>query len=389
MKIVYSLPHPSHRLEMRGAGHIVRANALLAALEDLGCEIVRDQAAHDTSRQAVKTYRQVVKKLIPTPIALYLRDQARVAFGRRYGQSLVEVVRQHQPDVILQTHIAYSLSGKIATEATGVPMVLDDVAPSWEEVEYGAGSARLAKRLHQQVTQTARLCVAVSKPMQRVLVADGIAPEKLVTVPNGFDRDAFVQNTDSVAVREQLGIPSERVVLVFVGSFQPYHHVEWLVEAFAQIVPKHDVHLLLVGDGRQRDEITRLVQERNLVEQVTMTGAVAHRDVPRYVQAADIAVVPAHTEYADPMKLYEYMAAGRAIVAPNQEAITDVGADARDLLTFEPENVDGLANTLVRLVEDTSLRLRLGSQARLTIAEAHTWHNRAETLLAAMEKLCR
>ncbi|NDJ86457.1 MAG: glycosyltransferase, partial [Chloroflexi bacterium] len=177
MKIVYSLPHPADQLESSQAGHTVRARAILSALERRGHEIIRVQAAAgQQSQAAVSTYRSIVKKLLPRPIAMRLRDTARVAYSRRYAGRLIEALQQHRPDVILETHIAFTLAGKIASAETGIPLVLDDVAPPWEEEEqYGVGSRKLARQTYQEITHQARMLVAVSGAIRRLLIAEGLS----------------------------------------------------------------------------------------------------------------------------------------------------------------------------------------------------------------------
>lgn len=388
MKILYSLPHPSHRLDTKGAGHTVRANAILGALEALGAEVIRDQAAQEGSQAAAQTYRQLVKKLIPRPLAMQMRDRARVAFGKQYGERLTAAVQQHQPDVILQTHIAFSLSGQMASAATGVPLVLDDVAPSWEEQQqYGVGSQKLAKETHQTLMAQARLCVAVSGPMRRFLEEDGIAPEKLITVPNGIDERTFNADADGAAIRAQYGFDAKTVVIVFVGSFQPYHRVDLLLKALGLVETERDVRLLLVGEGRTRSEAEATAQRVGVADRVIFTGHVDYQRVPEHVAAGDIAIMPATNTYGNPMKVYEYMAMGKAVLAPNQDTITEIGTHTHDLYTFEPEDIESMAGALKVVIEADGLRGRLGEQAAKTIASEHTWTKRGQTLLAAIERV--
>lgn len=386
MKILYSLPHPAHRLDTEGAGHAVRAKAMLNALQAQGVTLVIDQAAQEGSQSAAKTYRQVVKNLLPKPFAMRIRDRARVTFSHQYGARLAEAVREHKPDVILQTHIAFSVAGKIASEQSGVPLVLDDVAPSWEEQQqYGVGSQKLAKYTHSEITGHARLCVAVSGAMRRFLIEDGIPDEKLIAVPNGIDATIFHPNINADDVRARYNISPDAVLIVFVGSFQPYHRVDLLLEAFSRVQSATPAHLLLVGAGREEPAAREHAAKLNLMARTTFSGHVDYRAVPQHIAAADVAIMPATNTYGNPMKVYEYMALGKAVLAPNQETITEIGTHGKDLLTFPPEDIPTMAATLAQVIDDAALRQRLGTQAAQTIAQAHTWEQRAQTLLSAIE----
>lgn len=402
MKIVYSLPHPADRLRSEEAGHMVRANAILNVLEQRGHEIVIVEAAAGSSEPessgagrdnpAVSAYRNVVRRFLPRRVAMWMRDNARVAFSRRYAFRLAEVVTRVQPDVILETHVAYSLGGKIASVQTGVPLVLDDVAPSWEEDHlYGTGSNRLAVTTHREVTGHASYMAAVSGAMKRYLIEDGIPEDRLVLISNGIEADAFRPDVDGSAHRERYGIPPEAVVIVFVGSFQPYHRVDLLLRAAAQLSEDlPPVRLLLVGGGKRLAEPRALAAELGLDDRTIFTGRVPYEDVAGYVAAGDIAIMPATNPYGNPMKVYEYMALGKAVVGPRQETITEIITEGEDGLLFEPEDVGAMADVLRQLVADAALRERLGQQAAAA-AQGHTWARRGavmeQTLQRAVEDL--
>ena len=394
MRIVYSLPHPADRLRSEEAGHMVRANAILRVLEQRGHEIVIVEAAAESvpsgdrrGNPAVSVYRNVVRRLLPRPVAMWMRDNARVAFSRRYAARLAEVVARVRPDVILETHVAFSLGGKIVSEQTGVPLVLDDVAPSWEEQHlYGTGSNRLAVATHREVTRHARYMVAVSGAMKRFLIEDGIPEDRLVLISNGIDAATFHPGVDGSSLRERYGISPEDVVIVFVGSFQPYHRVDLLLRAAAQLgddLPP--VRLLLVGGGKRVAEPQALAVELGLADRVIFTGRVSYEAVAEYVAAGDIAIMPATNPYGNPMKVYEYMALGKAVVAPRQETITEIVTEGQDGLLFEPEDVGAMADVLRQLVMDPALRDRLGQQAAVA-AQEHTWAQRGAVMEQVLQR---
>lgn len=386
MKIVYSLPHPADKLSSEQAGHTVRASAMLGELEKRGHQIFTIEAASGQGSQtAVKTYRTVVKKLLPRPIAMQMRDRARVAYGHRYGERLIEAVEKHHPDVILETHIAFSQAGQRASERTGCPLALDDVAPSWEEEQqYGVGAGKLAREIHRTVTGKASLLVAVSGVIRRLLTEDGIPDSKIVTISNGIDPSFFQSHSESV--RKRYRIPHDAVVILFVGSFQPYHRVDLLIEAFAKVKVNPPAHLLLVGEGQRTPEAKAAAERLGLMDKITFTGRIPYQEVAEYVTAGDVAVMPATNSYGNPMKIYEYMAQGKAVVAPNQETITEIVTHQHNAVLFQPENVDGLAAALQTVIEDANLRRKIAQQARID-ADSHTWAKRAEVLEHALEKI--
>ena len=388
LKILYSLPHPADRLNSGQAGHVIRASAMLAALEALGHTVLKLEAATESStKSAVGLYRNVVKKMLPRPLAMRLRDTMRIKHGRGYGNRLIEKIRQERPDVILETHIAFSLAGKNASEATGVPLVMDDVAPAWEEEQqYGVGLKNEARAIHKEVTGRAKLLVAVNATLRQYLIDEGQPAEKVIKVPNGIDGKAFRLGIDGRPVRAQYNIGPEKVVIVFVGSFQPYHRVDLLLRAFAKLPKPNDAHLLLVGQGITSAESHKLAESLGLMDRITWTGAMPYDQIGALIAAGDIAVMPATNDYGNPMKVYEYMALGKPVVAPDQPTITELATHEQDSLLFPKEDIDGLAAALNTLITNLELRHRLGAAAG-RIAQENTWEARAQTLVSAMRRV--
>lgn len=388
MKILYSLPHPADRLGTQRAGHVIRASAMLDALGALGHEVVRIEAAAGSgSAISVGVYRKMVRKLLPHFIAMRLRDGARIQYGKTYAERLIRIALEQKPDLILETHIALSLAGKIASERLGIPLVLDDCSPAWEEEQvYGVGLKEQAIKIYREVTSHARLVVAVNETMRGYLLRDGLSPRTVISVPNGFDDSIFYPGIDSSQYRQKYHIPEDAIVIVFVGSFQPYHRVDLLLRAFQAIKERTKTYLLLVGDGGSLPESQTLAVRLGLSDRVRFTGRISYQDVPFYIAAGDIAVMPATNDYGNPMKIYEYMAVGRAVVAPNQPTITEIATHGEDSFLFEPGNVMSLSTALDTLICDVTLRERLGKRGSKHAME-NSWIKRAMVLQNAMYRV--
>jgi glycosyltransferase involved in cell wall biosynthesis len=122
---------------------------------------------------------------------------------------------------------------------------------------------------------------------------------------------------------------------------------------------------------------------KGVADRLTIAGIVARDDVARHVAAFDIAVLPGLTPYSSPLKLFEYMQLGRAIVAPNTENIREILTDRQDALLFDATPECSMEAAIVRLCSDVELRLQLGRFARQTIAmKSLTWSRNAERVVA-------
>src|SRR5262249_34768155 len=140
--------------------------------------------------------------------------------------------------------------------------------------------------------------------------------------------------------------------------------------------------LLIVGDGPARAELEARALRLGLADRVRFTGVVRREDIPRHVAAYDVALQPAATPYASPLKLFEYMALGRAIIAPIQPNICEILVDGDDALLFDP-SVDGdFAAKTERLVNDAGLRRQLSAGALKTlITKDYTWSANAARVM--------
>ncbi|NBB84103.1 MAG: glycosyltransferase [Alphaproteobacteria bacterium] len=380
MHLLYSLPHPADRLADERAGHIVRAKALIGALRSLGHTVTVSEAAGAPAVAGqVRAYRRAIRTVLPGRAALVLRDAGRYAADRRYAHRLMAVARTTGADAILETHVAFTSAGATVARNLGIPLILDDVTPPFEEREAGIGLDVLNRRAFKANLAHAHRLIAVSGVIARHLVDEGADPAKVVVAGNGFDPARFAA-ADAAATRRRRGIPPDALVMLFVGSFQPYHRAERLIEAAAPALRTGQSRLLMVGDGAGAPACRDRARALGIGERIIWTGRQAHDAVPDLIAAADLAIMPATNSYGDPMKLYEYMAAGKAIIAPDVAPVRAILEDRATALLVDPESREALAAAVDRLCRDPDLRRRLGHTARQRSA-AHTWTERARRIL--------
>jgi glycosyltransferase involved in cell wall biosynthesis len=177
------------------------------------------------------------------------------------------------------------------------------------------------------------------------------------------------------------------VLAGFVGTFGPWHGVLTLAEAIALLPNDCGVRFLLVGAGRLRDEVERIVRSAGKAERVIFAGQVTHERVPALLDACDILLSP-HVPLADgseffgsPTKLFEYMAMGKGIIASRLGQIGEVLADEETALLVQPGNAQELSEAILRLSRSRELRESLGAAARRAAVERHTWQRNAERVL--------
>jgi glycosyltransferase involved in cell wall biosynthesis len=381
MRITWSLPVRGERLDS-SRGDLVRARSLTEALRADRHDVrVVEDAARSGSAVAVYGYRNVARKILPGRAALILRDIGRVMHARAHGRRVAAVARQQEANVIIETQVHFANSGALAAHLTGLPLILDDCSPVSEEIALGAGLPQLARRVFNEQVKSASAIIVPSQAMREQFLCEGIPAERLHVVPNGVDLEAF-QNVDRDAVRRGLGV-AEECLIGYAGSFQPWHRVDLLVEALARLLArKLPVHLLLIGDGQERQAVLALGRRLGLDGRVTSPGAVAHANVPELIASCDIGVLPGSNDYGHPMKLVEYAAARVPSIAPNLAPVREVLEDGVTGLLVLPNNLDALTASLARLVTDEALRRRLGESTRQRIMDHTSWRNRARALVS-------
>ena len=123
---------------------------------------------------------------------------------------------------------------------------------------------------------------------------------------------------------------------------------------------------------------------------VTVTGVVPHDRLAEYLSAIDIALQPEVTAYASPLKLFEYMAMGRAIVAPDSENIREILEHEVDCLLFRGGDKKSLLDAITRFATDEVLRGRCGAGAVRKVVERRlTWQRNAEKVLVLIERISK
>lgn len=186
-------------------------------------------------------------------------------------------------------------------------------------------------------------------------------------MPNGIDPHKFNPNVSGTSVRQKYGL-NGKVVIGFVGWFRRWHGLDMLIRVFHEINLKESgAKLMLVGDGPASSELHAYVRKCGLGDQVIFTGAVKRNEIPPHIAAMDITVQPSAPEYACPMKIFEYMAMGKCIVAPNQPNIQEILENGVNGYLFGLDDQNEFGKVLVASVRNSADRQIIGQNAYGTI----------------------
>ncbi len=291
-------------------------------------------------------------------------------------------------DLLFERFGFMDYGGVLTAARLRIPAILELNGDIAKEMEFlGVELSPAQRRISSVITRrtlsaaTAIVCVAAALK-QRLVEVMKLDPEKIAVITNGADLSLFCrpQNVDSI--RSEFNLPA-RPIIMFVGSFQPWHGVDLLLDAFARVCAVADAELVLVGEGPGRAKLQEQIRSSNIRGRVRFLGRVSNPKVAGLLAASDIAVVPfPHTSNdiaGSPLKVFEYMAAGRAIVA-SSAAIHDAVEDGVTGLRVRPADATALAAGILRLLQDPDLRRWLGANARRVAMSRFGWEHTAKRL---------
>ncbi len=389
MRILYH-----HRTQSED-GQAVHIRALIAAFRVLGHE-VREVAlvARSGAARVPATARPARAPLAWVARApRFARELAEYGYGRVARGRLLKAAREFGPDFLYERYAFGNTAGVRAARVLGKPLVLEVNSPMVLELSRTRGLSfpGLARRVENDVFRSATLVCAVTGVLRDMLVELGVARERILVTPNGVERECYLYPADARArARSALGLApasAGELVLGFVGFYREWHRLDLVLEAL-RAPALSAARLVLVGEGPARAALER--QAQALGQRVLFVGPRAHGEVPALLPAFDVALVPAINAYASPLKLFEYMAAGLALIAPDQPNLREILVHEEDALLVASGELAPLRAALVRLAGDAALRARLGAAARAKVAALDlSWQGNARRVLAAVEALPR
>lgn len=304
-----------------------------------------------------------------------------------YGYlKLSKEVKSFKPDFIYERYSLYNFSGILTAKKWKIPLILEVNSPiAYEKKKYGRlNFPILANRLEKWIFTNASKTIVVSNVLKKYLININVPAEKLEIIPNGINPLDFKEEDVSTkdTIRKRYGI-EDKIIIGFVGWIREWHKLDMLLEILENMdVREKKLHLLIVGEGPGLDSLKKYIAVHSLSRMVTFSGPIPHNEVKKYISTFDIALIVDCTFYCSPMKLFEYMAMGKAIIAPRMENIEEVLTEGKNCILFKPEDKDDLKKSILTLASDPQLREKIGIEAKHTIYEKeYFWKNNAKKVI--------
>jgi glycosyltransferase involved in cell wall biosynthesis len=227
-----------------------------------------------------------------------------------------------------------------------------------------------------------------------ICVTEGIKKElsrnygvkKLIcrVIPNGANTDLF-RPMDKIACRRELGLDEDYFYLGFVGSFRSWVGLDTLIKAIRMTKEKGYIRIrgIFVGDGETRGHLERFVSQYHLHGEVIFVGIKAYEEVAMFMNSFDVCLAPFKKARnlkigLSPLKLYEYLACGKPVIASRLQGISEVIDDGNCGYLYEPDDAGDLTLRIIESYMDRDRLSELGENGRALVKKNFSWEKIAQ-----------
>jgi len=384
MRILHIL---DHSLPLQ-SGYVIRTLGIVNQQRALGWEPVLltsgKHYAPGPARERIGGW-EFLRTAMPTGLAAKLPWIHELKILTDLSRRLDAVVEEVRPD-ILHAHspVLNALPAIRVGRRHGVPVVYE-VRSLWEDAAASGGSHgmaglryRAARLLETHALRQVEAVTTICQGLQEEVTARGIPGEKVTIIPNAVDRDTFSgPGVPDHALQERLGL-SGKTVLAFFGSFYFYEGLHLLLRALPLLQQRRaNIAVLLAGGGPEESNLRSMVRDLGLCGSVVFTGRVAHEEMQRYYDLADLLVFPRVsmrlTELVTPLKPLEAMAQERVVVASSVGGHRELIRDRETGYLFPPNEPERLAEGVLAALADQPSWPRIRARAIEFIETERSW----------------
>jgi glycosyltransferase involved in cell wall biosynthesis len=364
-------PHQQHHLMDRMAlkGHQIRViDYEYLWKEDKNRKVL---AGRKEIKDAYKIFKEANITLIrPGMIKLPFFDMASVFYF--HEKEIKRQIREFKPDVIIAISILTAYLGMQQAKKHHIPFVHYCIDHSHELIPNKL-IRKVAEQFEKQTIKGADKIFVINKGLKEYIVEMGGNINKIYVIPAGVDLEKFNPLVDGSSIREKYGIKKDDILLFFMGWIYDFSGMKEVAESLS-LTDYKNIKLMVVGEGDLYKPLLKMKSEKNLDDKLILTGKIPFEEIPKYISAADICLLPAYKNEIMmnivPIKIYEYMAMGKPVISTDLPGI---------LKEFGKENgviyVDKSEDTLCKvtdLLDDPESITKQGLKS-LEFVTKYTW----------------
>ncbi|HUS17526.1 MAG TPA: glycosyltransferase family 4 protein [Chloroflexia bacterium] len=341
----------------------------------------------------------ITTTLVPVPDKLALLSYPAVALA----------ARSFRPDAIMERYYNFAGAGMLLARRHHLPALLEVNAPMVDPPSSRKDrlDRALGRPLRRWAVRQALWSGCIVTPLASTVPLP-VPRSHVETVSWGANVERFrptlreEQADELAALRAELGLPEDALVVVFVGSFRAWHGVQSFVEAAIRLIPAHPrLYFLAVGGGPELGPVQARVAASGLPaadrERVIFTGPQPHERVPLLLALAGIGVAPFGLAaypplqtfgfYWSPLKVFEYMAMGLPVVTPAIPPLATIIRPGREGVLYPEGDTARLASAIAVLATDPDGRVAMGARARERVVAHYSWDAHCAQLERVLEAL--
>lgn len=371
MKILYH-----HRIASKD-GQYVHVEEIINALTAQGHEviIVAPQVTQNAEFGSDGGWMSKLRSNLPKFVSEFLEfGYSFLAFFK-----LCQAIIKHRPDAIYERYNLFLPAGVWTKKLFNKKLLLEVNSPLYDErKKYGGLSLDwLAKWSEYYAWRNADQVLPVTKVLASYITKAGVPENKITVIPNGIDPERFF--ADTTIKRDSMF--HEKLVVGFVGFCREWHRLDEVMSLIAS-ENNPDLMFLIVGDGPVLEQLQQQARDLNMENNFHMTGLVKREEMPYWLDQIDIAIQPAVTPWASPLKLIEYLAKGKAIVAPDTPNIKELLTHNDNAVLFDSNSTENMIESVRQIITDETLRTNIQHNAKKTIQDKKlTWDNNASVIV--------
>lgn len=400
-------------LGVQAGGSIAHTSGVIKGLLNHGCRV--DYASVQEAIGLPDNEKLKIALIKPRMTYVVPRELNHFRHNTPIIEQAAYLVRSNE-GVIYQRLSLANYAGVVLSRQYSQPLIVEyNGSEVWLAKNWGTplSFAKLAHMAEEVCLKHAHLIVAISSVLKDELIARGVEEHRIVVTPNGVDVADFDSNRFASAEQQKLrkhyDIPLDAKVVTFVGTFGPWHGAEVFAEAvtelnqaFEEIFSGRKVHFMFLGDGTRRSNVEAILSDKKYQQCLTIPGLINQEDVPLHLAISDVLVAP-HRRNKDgsrfigsPTKLFEYLSAGKSVVASDIDQMSEVLSDSPLMseldeglvcpdkstgIRVEPENPKELAQAIKFLIDHDDWREAAGINARKLACEKYTWNHHVEQII--------
>lgn len=298
-----------------------------------------------------------------------------------------ELIKTDRQKCILHTHtlLPDGLVGVLIKRKFGIPHIC---TIHGSDINITPFENKLTFILAKYALRRCDRIITVSKKLKEKVLSIENKCSNITTIYNGADPKEF-RHIHKDTARRMLGITKQNKIILYIGNLIAIKGINNLIKAFAKLLKNYDkkesMTLFLVGDGDERDNLTNLAKTLHIENAVSFLGVKPHNEIPLWLNAADIFVLPSLSE-GFPLVIPEAMMCGVPIVATDVGGISEAIINKNTGLLIKPNDVDAISEAISLYLKDEQFTQDIVRNAK-SFSEEFTWERNAKNTFLAYKTL--